>query len=149
MIDIDTQIKTALKAKDALALMAWRSVKAKIVLKLTEAGRESGKPLGEEEQQALVKKEIKERQESNEFLKPGDAKFEENAGIIAILEAHLPKALGAAETDALIDKAIAETGAAGPKDMGKVMAALKQSGAALDMAAASAKVRERLQAKAG
>src|SRR3989304_2945938 len=125
MIDIDTQIKTALKAKDARALRAWRSVKAKIGLKLTEAGRESGKPLGEEEQQALVKKEIKERQESNEFLKPGDAKFEENAGIIAILEAHLPKALGAAETDALIDKAIAETGAAGPKDMGKVMAALK------------------------
>ena len=147
MIDIESQIKTALKAKDAVALMAWRSVKAKVNLKLTEAGRASGKPLAEDEQQALVRKEIKERQESNEFLKPGQAAYEENARIIAILESHLPQALGAAETDALIAQVIAATGAAGPKDMGKVMAALKASGAALDMSAASAKVRAALAAK--
>ena len=149
MIDIDTLIKTAMKSKDALALNAWRSVKAKISLKLTEAGRESGKPLSAEEQAALVRKEIKERQEANEFLKPGQPKFEENKGIIAVLEAHLPKQMAGAEADALIDQAIASSGAAGPKDMGKVMAALRQSGATLDMSYASAKVKEKLQAKSG
>jgi hypothetical protein len=148
MIDIETQIKTALKGKDPTGLTAWRSVKAKVNLKLTEAGRD-GKPLAEDEQQALVRKEIKERQESNEFLKPGDAAYEENARIIAILEAHLPRTLGEAETEALVAKVIADTGAAGPKDMGKVMAALKASGAALDMSAASAKVKAALAAKAG
>jgi uncharacterized protein YqeY len=149
MIDVESQIKAALKARDPAALTAWRSVKAKIGLKLTEAGRGSGKPLAEEEQLAILRKEIRERQESNEFLKPGDAKFDENRRIIAILEAHLPRPLGAAETDALIEKVLAETGAQGPRDMGKVMAALRNSGAALDMAAVSTKVKERLQAKAG
>jgi uncharacterized protein YqeY len=149
MIDVESQIKAALKARDAAALTAWRSVKAKIHLKLTEAGRGAGKPLTEEEQVAILKKEIKERQESNEYLKPGEAKFEENARIIAILEARLPRPLGAAETDALIEQVLTETGAQGPKDMGKVMTALRNSGAALDMAAVSAKVKERLQAKAG
>ena len=120
--------------------MGWR---------LTEAGRESGKPLSDEEQAALMQKEIKERQEANEFLKPGQPKFEENKGIIAVLEAHLPKQMAGAEADALIDQAIASSGAAGPKDMGKVMAALRQSGAALDIGYASAKVKEKLQAKSG
>jgi hypothetical protein len=124
-------------------------VKAKIGLKLTEAGRESGKPLTDEEQLQLVRKEIKERHEANEFLKAGDAKYEENKGIIATLEAHLPKQIGGAEADKLIDQVIASSGAAGPKDMGKVMAALRLSGTALDMAYASAKVKEKLQAKAG
>jgi uncharacterized protein YqeY len=148
MIDVDSLIKAALKSKDAVGLNAWRSVKAKISLKLTEAGREPGKPLTEEEQVQLVRREIKERQEANEFLKAGDPKFEENRGIIASLEAHLPRQITGAEADQLIDQAIASSGGAGPKDMGKVMAALRQSGSALDMAYASAKVKEKLQAKA-
>ena len=148
MIDLDSLIMAALKAKDANALNAWRSVKAKVNLKVTEAGREAGKLLGEDEQLQLLRREIMERMEANEFLKAGQPKFEENRAIIAALEAHLPKQISGADADGIIDQAIAASGAAGPKDMGKVMAALRQSGAALDMAYASAKVKEKLQAKA-
>jgi len=149
MIDIDAHIKTAMKARDPVALTAYRSLKQKALLKLTEAGRPSGKALTEEEFAALAKREIKERAESNEFLKPGDTTYEENARIMTILESHLPKGLGAAELEALVQQAIAETGAAGPKDFGKVMGTLKKAGAALDMAAASARVKALLEQKAG
>jgi len=149
MIDIDAYLKNAMKAKDPVAVTAYRSLKSKVLLKLSEAGRPQGKDLTEDEFVALAKREIKERTESNEFLKPGHATYEENARIIAILESHLPKTLGAAEQEALIVKAIAEVGAAGPKDMGKVMGALKKAGAALDMGAASARVKALLEQKAG
>jgi hypothetical protein len=148
MIDLDAQIKSAMKARDAVGLNAYRSLKAKVLLKLTEAGRAEGKGLADDEFAALVRKEVKERAESNEFLKPDQPKFQENAGIIAVLEQLLPKTLGGAELDALVRQAIAGSGAQGAKDMGKVMAALKASGAALDMGAASARVKALLEAKA-
>ena len=139
MLDIDAHIRQSLKAKDPAALTAYRAVKAKINLKLTEAGRGHDKPLSEPELLALVQREIKERTESNEFLTPERADYRENARIIAVLSAHLPKALSGAELDAAVRKAIAEAGAAGPKDLGKVMAALRQV-PGVDMASASARV---------
>ncbi len=146
MIDLEAKVKEAMKAKDPVALNAYRSLKAKAMVKLNEAGH-GGKPLTEEEFAALVKREVRERQESNEFLKPGNATFEENARIVAILEALLPKTLGGAELEVLIQKAIADAGAQGPKDMGKVMAALKKSGQPIDMGAASARVKAALEPK--
>jgi hypothetical protein len=146
MIDLDAQLKTAMKAKDPVALNAYRSLKAKAMVKLNEAGH-GGKPLTEEEFAALVKREVRERQESNEFLKPGDTPYEENARIIALLEALLPKTVGGAELEALIQRVVAESGAQGPKDMGKVMAGLKKSGQPIDMGAASARVKALLEAK--
>jgi uncharacterized protein len=145
MLDIDTAIKQALKGKDRPALVGYRAVKAKIGLKLTEAGRGQDKPLTEPELNALIAKEIKERQESNEFFKPERPEFQENARIIEVLSAHLPKALEGAALDAEIAKAIVESGAAGPRDMGKVMAALRQV-PGVDMASASARVKEKLGA---
>jgi uncharacterized protein YqeY len=147
MIDIDAHIKTAMKAKDPVALTAYRSLKQKVTYKLNEAGRPGDKPLTEEEFVAAVKREIKERVDANGFLKPGDAAHAENARIAAILETHLPKALGAGELEAVIQKAIADAGAAGPKDFGKVMGALKKAGPGIDMAAASARVKALLEAK--
>ena len=143
MLDIDTQIKQALKAKDHAALTGYRAVKAKINLKVTEAGRGHDKPLTEQELLALIGKEVKERQESNEFLKPDRPEYQENARIIEVLSAHLPQALDPKALDAEIAKAIVESGAAGPKDMGKVMAVLRQV-PGVDMAAASARVKEKL-----
>jgi len=145
MIDIDAYIKTAMKARDAAALTAYRSLKQKATLKLTEAGRPADKALTEEEFVALTKREIKERSEANSFLKPGHPTYEENARIVAILEGHLPKALSAGELEAAIRQAIADTGAAGPKDLGKVMGALKKAGPGIDMAAASARVKALLE----
>jgi hypothetical protein len=143
MLDVDAEIKQALKAKEHAALTGYRAVKAKIALKLTEAGRGQDKPLTEPELTALIAKEIKERQESNEFLKPERPEYQENARIIEALSAHLPKALDAKALDAAIAKAIVDCGAAGPKDMGKVMAALREV-PGVDMAAASARVKEKL-----
>ncbi|MBI4083735.1 MAG: GatB/YqeY domain-containing protein [Candidatus Lambdaproteobacteria bacterium] len=149
MLDVEAAIKTALRAKDTVALTAYRAVKAKMLLKLTEAGRAQGQPLGEEELAALIRREIRERQESNEFLKPEQPEHAVNSRIIATLEQHLPRQLSAEETDGLIRQVIGEVGAAGPRDMGKVMAALKAKGAHIDMARASARVKELLQAAAG
>ena len=144
MLDIDTAIKTALKAKDAMALAAYRALKTKIMVKLTEAGRKGHKPLSEEELHALLRREIKECNESNEFLDPASEAYRTNAGIIAILDAHLPKLLSAAEADALIRQVIAQTCAAGPKDLGQVMKALRDSGRPLDMKTVSARVKDLL-----
>ena len=149
MIDLDAHIKTAMKAKDAVALTAYRSLKTKVLVKLSEAGRPQGKDLTDDEFAVLAKKEVRERQESNEFLKPDHATYQENVKIIAILESHLPKAMGAEDLEAAIQKAIAEVNPAGPKEMGKVMAALKKAGGVIDMAAASARVKALLEAKAG
>ena len=49
MIDLDAHLKTAMKAKDPVAVTAYRSLKSKVLLKLSEAGRPQGKELTEEE----------------------------------------------------------------------------------------------------
>jgi uncharacterized protein YqeY len=140
VIDIDAKVKEAMKAKDPVALNAYRSLKAKAMVKQNEAGRGTA-PLSEEEVAAVVKREVKERLEANEFLKAGHPTFDENAKIVALLERLLPKTLGADDLDALVKQVIAETGAQGQKDMGKVMGGLKKSGQPIDMGAASARVK--------
>jgi uncharacterized protein YqeY len=149
MIDLDLHIKTAMKSRDPVATNAYRSLKHKVSLKLMEAGRAPGKALTEEEFNAAAKREIKERVEANQFLKPDHATFQENTKIIQILESHLPKGMSPEELEAAVQKAIAEANPAGPKEFGKVMAALKKAGGAIDMAAASARVKALLEAKAG
>ena len=141
MLDVDLQIRTALKAKDATALVGWRAVKAKIHMKLTEAGRGHDTPLTEGELTAILQRELKERAESNEYLQPDRPEYQENARIIEVLGAHLPKALTGDALEAAIRKAIADSGAAGPKEMGKAMAALKDV-PGVDMKQASARVKE-------
>lgn len=142
MLDVDAAIKGALKARDRAGLTGYRALKAKIGTKLTEAGR-GDQPLGESELEALIRREVKERRESNEYMQPGQPAYEENARIVEVLEAHLPKALSAEATAAAVAKAIADSGAEGPGDMGKVMGALKGV-PCLDMRAASNQVNEAL-----
>lgn len=144
MLDVDAEIRRALKAKDHAALTGYRSLKAKVSNKLTEAGRDHGQPLSEAELTALIQREIKERTESNEYLPPERPEHAENARIVALLSAHLPEALEGEALEGAIRKAIADTQAAGPRDMGKVMAALRQV-PGVDMATASGRVKEVLQ----
>jgi uncharacterized protein YqeY len=145
LINLDEAIKAAMRAKDHPVLTAYRALKTKAAVKLAEAGRKGDRDaLSEEEMTALVRKEIRERQESNEFLDASHPEFAVNQAIITTLETHLPAALSAEESDALIEKVIADVQPEGPRDMGKVMAALRQASPALDMAAASAKVKEHL-----
>lgn len=140
MLDLDGEIKRALKEKDRAALVGYRSLKAKVMNKLTEPGRGVGKALSEEELLALVRREIKERQESNEYLQPDRAEHQENARIIAVLGEQLPRQLSPDELEALIRETLDEVKPAGPREMGKVMAALRQV-PGVDMAAASARVK--------
>ena len=146
MIDLDAAIKKALLGRNQVALAAYRALKTKAGVKLAEAGRadDARDALSEEEMTALVRKEIKERQESNEYLEAAHAGHVFNAGIIAELQQHLPAAMSAEDTEAAIQQALAEVQPEGPKEMGKVMAALRQSTPGIDMGAASARVKELL-----
>jgi uncharacterized protein len=95
----------------------------------------------------VIEKMIKQRRESVEQYRAGgreDLVAKESAEI-EVLSGYLPEPLGEAELDALIEAAIADTGAASMKDMGRVMARLRDSAQGrADMAAVSAKVKARL-----
>ncbi len=156
MIDLDAAIQDALRAHDAPALAGYRALKTKAAVKLAEPGRAQGepgaqgerKPLSEEEMFALIRREVKERKEANEYLQAGDPEHAVNARIETLLQAHLPTSLSPEAAEALIQKTIAEVKPSGPRDMGRVMAALREGSAApggappaLDMGAASARVK--------
>ncbi len=119
---IPEDIKAAMKAKDTLALNALRALKSA----LTNAAIEKGgvtTVLEESEVLAVIRKQIKQRIDSCEqFEKAGRAELAvTEKAEIEILNRYLPAALGAEELDAIVARAIAETGATGKADMGKVM----------------------------
>lgn len=96
---------------------------------------------------AAIEKMVKQRKESVVQFQAGgrdDLVAKENAEV-AILTTYLPEQLSAAEVDALVARAIADTGAASIKDMGKVVAQVKAAAAGrADMAAVSALVKAKL-----
>ena len=87
------------------------------------AEKRNQKPLTDDEFLAVLTREVKTRRESvDAYTKAGreDLAAKEQAEI-TILEEYLPAALSEAEIEALLDEALAETGATNPRDMGKVM----------------------------
>ncbi|NOX68012.1 MAG: GatB/YqeY domain-containing protein [Gammaproteobacteria bacterium] len=95
----------------------------------------------------VLNKMVKQRHDSVTQFREGGredlAKIEIEE--IAVLETYLPEQLSAAELDALIDQAIADTGADSMRDMGKVMGFIKQKAEGrADIGAASTKVKARL-----
>jgi hypothetical protein len=101
---------------------------------------------------AVLEKMLKQRRDSvSQFQAAGrtDLVDQENFEI-GVIEGYLPAKLGEAEVAAIVTDVIAEVGAAGPKDMGKVMAALKPKLAGrADMAKVSDLIKQRLAAAAG
>jgi uncharacterized protein YqeY len=85
-----------------------------------------GRALEEAEAQQVINSLIKQRRDSIEQFKKGgrDDLADKEAAEITILEAYVPPPLGAAEIDAAVDAAIAETGASSAKDLGRVMKAV-------------------------
>ncbi len=146
--DIDTALKGAMKARNERAVSTLRMVNSTLKNADIEA-RGSGKPaLGDAEVIAALQKMVKQRQESVELYKKGGradlVKQEEEE--IAIISGYLPKQMSEAEMTAAIDAAIAETGAAGMKDMGKVIGILRGKYAGqMDMGKASGMVKAKLQ----
>jgi uncharacterized protein YqeY len=119
---IQEDIKTAMKAKDSLALNALRALKSALTNASIEKGG-LGTALEESEVMAVIRKQIKQRHDSVEqFEKAGRAELAATEkSEIEILSRYMPAALGEAEIAAIVEKAVTETGATGKADMGKVM----------------------------
>jgi uncharacterized protein YqeY len=126
--EINTALKGAMKARDERRVSTLRLINAALKNADIEAqGR--GKPvLSDEEILGLLQKLIKQRQEAIELYdKAGRAELAaRERGEMEIIGAYLPKQMSEAEGKAAVADAIKATGASGIKDMGKVMAALKQ-----------------------
>jgi uncharacterized protein YqeY len=145
--DINTALKEAMKAKDERTISTLRLVNATIKNADIEA-RGAGKPaLGDADLLSLLQKMIKQRQESREMYERGGRPelAQQEGEEIAIIQAYLPKQMSEAEMGAAIDAAIAEIGATGIKDMGKVIGALKGKYAGqMDFGKASGLVKAKL-----
>jgi len=143
---VNTDIAAAMKAKDSARLSALRMMKAAIMNKEVEKGR----TLDDAEVVQVVTSLVKQRRDSIEqFSKAGRTDLvDKESGEIAVLEAYLPPAATAEEIDAAIAAAIAETGAASPKDIGKVMKAVmpKLAGRTADGRTINEAVRRKLGA---
>jgi uncharacterized protein YqeY len=145
--DINNAVKDAMKAKEERKLSTLRMVNSTIKNADIAARGEGKPPLGDAEILSVLQKMIKQRQESVELYEKGGraelaaAEREE----IAVISAYLPKQMSDDEMKAAISAAIKETGAAGMKDMGKVVGALKAKFAGqMDFARASGLVKAAL-----
>ena len=145
--DINNALKDAMKGGDKRRVSTLRLVNSALKNADIEARGQGKGALSDEELLSLLQKMIKQRQESVElYEKGGRAELAaQEREEIAIIASYLPQQMSEAEMRAAIDAALTETGAAGMKDMGKVMAALKTSHAGkMDFAKASGLVKARL-----
>jgi uncharacterized protein YqeY len=115
-------LKESLKARDANRTSILRMVKAS--MKNMEI--EKGGPLAEEEVQALLRTFVKRARESIEqFSKAGRTELaDKEKEELAIIRQYLPQQLAEEDIKKMIKDVISETGASGPRDMGKVMKAV-------------------------
>ena len=125
--DINNAVKDAMRAKDERKLSTLRMVNSTIKNADIAARGEGKPPLSDADLLGVFQKMIKQRQESVELYdKGGRAELAaQEREEIAIISAYLPKQMSEDDVKAAIAAAIAETSAAGMKDMGKVIAALK------------------------
>ena len=146
---VNDELKQAMKAADKLKVSTLRLVNAAIKERDIEnrtAGPDSG--VGEAQILEVLNRMIKQRQDSlAAFEEAGRQDLaEQERGEIAIIRSYMPEMLGEAETTAAIAAAIAATGAASVRDMGKVMAHLKERYAGrMDFGRVGAAVKTRLQ----
>ena len=142
---INTEIKTAMLARDAKRLDALRGIKSAILLLKTSAEGYSDAT----EQKALMKM-AKQRRETAEIYKTQNRPELEEIELYqaSVIEAYLPKQMSPEDLKAELQKIIASVGAAGPGDMGKVMGvATKQLAGKADGKAVSTLVKELLAGK--
>jgi len=140
-------LKTAMLARDAARVSAIRMITAK--LKDTDiAARPKGiTAIPDDEIIAMLKGMVKSRRESVELYVRGNRQdlADKELAEIAVIEIFLPAQMDDAATEAAVDAAIAESGAASMKEMGKVMAILKAKHAAsLDMSKVNPLVKQKL-----
>lgn len=141
---VNDDIKSAMKAKEKDRLEALRAVKTAFLLAKTESAK---KELSAEEELKIVQKLVKQRRESAEIYKSQDRMdLHDKESLEAdVISEYLPEQISETQLEQELTKIIAEIGASGPQDMGKVMgmATKKLSGKAEGKAIAT-KVKELL-----
>ena len=145
--DINNALKEAMKAKNERKLGTLRMVNSTIKNADIEARGQGKPPLSDTEVLTVLQKMIKQRQEAIELYEKGgrvELAAQEREEI-AVISAYLPKQMSDDEVKSAIAAVIAETNAAGIKDMGRVIGALKAKYAGqMDFAKASGLVKAAL-----
>lgn len=116
-------LKTAMKAKDKDRLQVLRSLKAKMQEKEISERKDGEATLSEDQAIAVLMKAAKQRKESITQFEEGDRQdlADKEKMELAIIEEYLPKMMSEEEVREVVAKKIADMGAEGPQDMGKVM----------------------------
>ena len=119
-LQIQQDIKSAMLAKEKVRLESLRAIKAAIVLAKTADGSES---ISDEAVVKIIQKLVKQRKETAEIYKQQNREelAAQELAEAAAMEVYLPKQLSEEELEAELKKIIAQVGATGPQDMGKVM----------------------------
>ena len=119
-LQIQQDIKAAMLAKEKVRLESLRAIKAAIVLAKTADGSES---IADEAVVKIIQKLVKQRKETAEIYKQQNREelAAQELAEAAAMEVYLPKQLSEEELEAELKKIIAQVGATGPQDMGKVM----------------------------
>jgi len=122
---IESDYIVAYKAKDTVRLAVLRHLKTAAKNRAVEALR----PLTDDDLLEIIARQIKQRRESiDQYEKHGRTELAAvEAAELVVLQDYMPTALSDAELAEAIERFVAETGAQGPKDMGKVMQALTQA----------------------
>lgn len=143
--DLQKCLKEAMKSKDMKTVGAVRLIIAGQKEKDVEARAKGLEKAGDDVLLAMMQTMIKQRNESIKIYNEGNRPdlAEKEQAEIDVISRFLPKQMNAEETDEAIKAAIAETGAASIRDMGKVMGALKAKYAGqMDFGAASAAIKK-------
>lgn len=120
---IDNDIKKAMLAKQKEELEALRSIKSMILLAETEKGG-SGDIAGDVENKLLMKAAKQRKESADIFIQQGRKDLADREQFqLEIINRYLPKQLSTDEIEGAVKAIIAEVGAKGPQDMGKVMGA--------------------------
>lgn len=116
---IQRDTKEAMRNRDRTRVEALRMLGAS----LQNAEIEAGNPLGEDEEQAVLRRQLKQREEAAEaYQKAGrEERANKESAEAEIVRGYLPKPLSSEELDRVVDQAMEETGASSMRDMGAVM----------------------------
>ena len=142
---ISEDIKTAMKAKDKVALETLRNIKKVFLEAKTAPG--ANDTLSDDAAIKIIQKLTKQGKDAAEIYRAQGREdlAEAELAQVKVMEVYLPKQLSAEELEAALKAIIAEVGAAGPSDMGKVMGvATKKLAGLAEGRAISAKVKELL-----
>jgi uncharacterized protein YqeY len=141
---IQDDTKTAMKQRDRIRVGALRMLGAA----LKNAEIEAGRPLTEQEEQTILRRQLKQRDESAEaFRKAGrEEQAASESAEAEIVRSYLPQPLSPAELEEIVETALNDTGATSMRDMGNVMGrAMELSEGRAEGRQLSTLVRNRLQ----